>query len=125
MDNNELIVKCFIKPVSEQVQGQFPVSDFNAFIMDVKFQGMLVWAKHLFGAASLPVKLTKGEFYKPLRFNTEYFVKFTIRNANSMMMSADIQSCDKDGNICAGVIGAEIVLSTALNEIFANKKIAA
>ncbi|HEX6427870.1 MAG TPA: SDR family NAD(P)-dependent oxidoreductase, partial [Niastella sp.] len=125
IDNNELIVKCFIKPVSEQVQGQFPVSDINAFIMDVKFQGMLVWAKHLFGAASLPVKLTKSEFYKPLRFNTEYFVKFKIRSANNMMMSADIQSCDKDGNICANVIGAEIVLSTALNEVFANKKIAA
>jgi acyl transferase domain-containing protein/NAD(P)-dependent dehydrogenase (short-subunit alcohol dehydrogenase family) len=125
IDNNELIVKCFIKPVSEQVQGQFPVSDFNAFIMDVKFQGMLVWAKHLFGSASLPVKLTKSEFYKPLRFNTEYFVKFKIRSANNMMMSADIQSCDSEGNICAEVIGAEIVLSTALNEIFANKKIAA
>ena len=125
IDNNELIVKCIINPVSEQVQGQFPVSDINAFIMDVKFQGMLVWAKHLFGSASLPVKLTKGEFYKPLQFNTEYFVKFKMRSANNMMMSADIQSCDKDGNICADVIGAEIVLSTALNEIFANKKIAA
>jgi polyketide-type polyunsaturated fatty acid synthase PfaA len=125
IDNNELIVKCFIKPVSEQVQGQFPVAAFNAFIMDVKFQGMLIWAKHLFGSASLPVKLIKGEFYKPLQFNTEYFVKFKIRSANNMMMSADIQSCDKDGNICTDVIGAEIVLSTALNEVFANKKIAA
>jgi acyl transferase domain-containing protein len=125
IDNNELIVKCIIKPVSEEVQGQFPVSDINAFIMDVKFQGMLVWAKHLFGSASLPVKLTKSEFYKPLQFNTEYFVKFKMRSANNMMMSADIQSCDSDGNICADVIGAEIVLSTALNEIFANKKIAA
>ena len=122
INNNELIVKCFIKPVSEPVQGQFPVSDINAFIMDVKLQGLLVWAKHLFGAASLPVKLTKGEFFKPMRFNTEYFVIFKIRDANDVIMSADIHSCDKDGNVCVEVTGAEIVLSSALNEVFANKK---
>ena len=125
IDKNELIIKCLIKPVSEQAQGQFPVSAVNAFIMDVKFQGMLVWAKHLFGSASLPVKLTKGEFFEPLQFNTEYFVKFKIRSANNMMMIADIQSFDTDGNICVDIIGAEIVLSSALNEVFANKKIAA
>jgi len=84
-----------------------------------------VWAKHLFGSASLPVKLVKGEFYKPLRFNTEYFVVYKIRSANDVMVSADIYSCDKDGNVCTAIIGAEIVLSTALNEVFANKKIAA
>jgi hypothetical protein len=122
MNNNELIVKCFIKPVSEQVQGQFPVSDVNAFIMDVKLQGLLVWAKHLFGSASLPVKLTKGGFFRPMRFNTEYFVIFKMRHADDVIMSADIQSCDKDGNVCVEVTGAEIVLSSALNEVFANKK---
>lgn len=122
LDNNELIVKCLIKPVSDQAQGQFPISDTNAFIMDVKFQGMLVWAKYLFGSASLPVKLNKAEFFKPLRFNTEYYVIFKMRSANDMIMSADIYSCDKDGNICVGLTGAEIVLSKELNEVFANKK---
>ncbi len=125
MDNDELIVKCFIRPVSEQAQGQFPVSDINAFIMDVKLQGLLVWAKHLFGSASLPVKLIKGEFFKPMRFNTEYFVIFKMRHANDIIMSADIHSCDIDGNVCMEVTGAEIVLSPALNAVFANKKIAA
>ena len=122
MDSNELIVKCLIKPVSEQVQGQFPISDTNAFIMDVEFQGMLVWAKHLFSSASLPVKLTKAEFYKPLQFNTEYFVLFKMRSANEMIMSADVYSCDKEGNICVGLTGAEIVLSKELNEVFTSKK---
>ncbi|SEW00666.1 polyketide-type polyunsaturated fatty acid synthase PfaA [Chitinophaga sp. YR573] len=122
IDNNELIVKCLIKPVNEEIQGQFPVSDTNAFIMDVKFQGMVVWAKHLFNSASLPVKVIKCEFFKPLQFNTEYFVMYKIRSANGVIMSADICSCDKDGNICVVLIGAEIVLSKELNEAFANKK---
>jgi len=122
IDNNELIVKCFINPVSEQIQGQFPVSDTNAFIMDVKFQGMVVWAKHLFNSASLPVKVIKCEFFKPLRFNTEYFVMYKIRSTNGVIMSADISSCDKEGNICVVLTGAEIVLSKELNEAFANKK---
>lgn len=39
-------------------------------------------------------------------------------------MNADIHSCDKDGNICVKVTGAEIVLSSALNKVFSNKKIA-
>jgi hypothetical protein len=122
IDNTELIVKCFIKPVNEEIQGQFPVSDTNAFIMDVKFQGMVVWAKHLFSSASLPVKVIKCEFFKPLQFNTEYFVMYKIRSANGVIMSADISSCDKDGNICVVLTGAEIVLSKELNEAFANKK---
>jgi NAD(P)-dependent dehydrogenase (short-subunit alcohol dehydrogenase family)/acyl carrier protein len=123
INDKELVVKCYTNPVSQQQQGQFPVTEMNPYVMDVQFQGMVVWGKFLYNAVGLPVKLTKGQFLKPLQFNTEYYVIFKLTATNEVMIRADIYTCDAEDNICMILQGGEVILYKALNEVFANKKI--
>ena len=120
----ELLLKCKVPKVDELVQGQFPVFDINPFVIDVQYQGMLVWARHLFNAGSLPVKVEKTEFFKPLKFGKEYFVAFHLRFVSEVKMIADIWIYAEDGEVYASTLGAETVVSKELNKAFVQKELA-
>jgi acyl transferase domain-containing protein/3-hydroxymyristoyl/3-hydroxydecanoyl-(acyl carrier protein) dehydratase/predicted GNAT family N-acyltransferase len=108
-------IKCNVKSVADEIQGQFTVNQINPFISDVQYQGLLIWAKYIYNAGSLPVKCDKVKVYQPLEFNKDYHVFFEMISHSPTKIVANVTTYDGDSNVCLRSEGAEITISKDLS----------
>ena len=121
LDASNITTTCMIDPISGKEQGSFPVSSFNHFADDALLQAVVVWARHRYGMASLPLKIKKGTFFRPTPFRKPFRVSADITSHNSSKVVSDVVACDDNGRITTRLHGVEITLSRNLNRKFLNE----
>jgi NAD(P)-dependent dehydrogenase (short-subunit alcohol dehydrogenase family) len=114
----KVTLECLVPPVSEQQQGQFPVRTFNPYAVDVQLQCMLIWARHFYNSASLPLKIQKVEQFQPLPFGTTYYATMQVQSSSSTGLVATVAAHDHEGRVYTRVTGAEVTISERLNRLF-------
>jgi hypothetical protein len=117
----KLTMKCILPKIPEQDWGQISAQSFNAIAADIQFQCMLVWVKHFYQSASLPLHCRIGEHFRCIPEGKTFFVSMTVQSSTSTHLIADITSHDQDGKIYSRVIGAEVTISKQLNRLFQQK----
>lgn len=118
LDERGLVLECRLPAVPADVQGQFRAASVNPYVADALFQGIVVWARRTFGAASLPVSTDAAELYRPLEFDRTYTVSVAVRESAPHRLVADIDAADAAGEVCLRLIGAQVALSTTLARLF-------
>ena len=118
LDEQGLTLECRLPAVPEHVQGQFRAGSVNPYVADALFQGIVVWARRMQGAASLPVATPAAELYRPLEFDRSYTVSVAVRDSAPHRLVADIAAVDADGEVCLRLLGAEVTLSPTLARLF-------
>ncbi|MES2764263.1 MAG: KR domain-containing protein [Bacteroidota bacterium] len=116
---NYMRFQCNVKSVEDEMQGQFPINQINTFISDVQYQGLLIWAKYIYDAGSLPVKCNKVLVYQPLEFDKDYNVFFEMVTHSPTKLVANVTTYDMDSKVCLRSEGAEIIVS---QELYYSKK---
>ncbi|MCA9981032.1 MAG: polyketide synthase dehydratase domain-containing protein, partial [Anaerolineales bacterium] len=119
LDDDGLLLKCLSPAVSEEAQGQFPVQSFNLFAADVQWQGMAIWARYAYDSAGLPAKVATAESYRPIPFDTTYYISLDVKSSSPKHVVADIAVHDEHGRVYLRFLGAEVTLSQGLNDLFA------
>lgn len=114
----KVTLECYLPPLSERQQGQFPVQNFNPYGVDVQLQGLLIWARRFFQAASLPLKIQKVEQYRPLPFGQIYYAAMEVQSSSETGLVANVTAYDATGKIYTVVSGAEVTISQRLNSLF-------
>jgi len=119
LDSSSLMLACCSPRLTERDQGQCLVRSFNPFAADSLFQGMLIWARHAYGSASLPSKIVKAEQFKPIPFDETYYVSLDVQSSSPKRVTADVAMHDVDGVVYMRFLGAEVTLNRGLNPLFA------
>jgi hypothetical protein len=111
-------MRCLLPVVPLRTQGQFTAGTINPYLTDVAFQALVIAARRLQGAASLPLACERGEQYCPLGFDTPFFVTMLVQSSSEHELSADLITHDADGQVYARLFGAKVTLSRQLNHLF-------
>lgn len=123
-DERGLVLECRLPAVSEDVQGQFRAGSVNPYVADALFQGIVVWARRTYGAASLPVCTVAAELYRPLEFDCTYTVSVVVRESTPHRLVADIDATDSANSVCLRLLGAEVALNPTLARLFVPAELA-
>lgn len=118
LSREKVTLECCLPPVSEISQGQFPVQTFNPFGVDVQLQCLLIWARHFYQAASLPLKIQEVLQYRPLPFGKSYFASMEVQTSSETGLVANVVAHDEKGQVYMRVNGAEVTISKRLNRLF-------
>lgn len=118
-----LTAECRVPEIGEQEQGQFPVRAFNPYAADAQFQCMVIWARHYLEAGSLPSRAQTGEQYRPMPPGHKFYVSLEVKRSTKTSMVADITTHDEAGKIYMRLLGAEVTISTRLNQLFAQSSL--
>ena len=113
-----LTLECEMPYVNEVDQGQFAVQSFNPFLADVQFQSMVIWARLVYGAGSLPLRAQAGEHYRIPAPGELFYVSLEVCSHLESSLIADIIAHDASGEIYCRVSGAEVTISAQLNRLF-------
>lgn len=118
IDESELVLACRTPIAAEAAQGRFPVGLFNYFAEDACLQALLIWVRHFHQAGSLPLKIRKGEFFRPVPFNREFLITLKPEEDSNLKLSATIVASDTSGNVYSRFEGAEAAVSRELDAKF-------
>lgn len=118
LSDQKLVMQCRSQQIDVQVQGQFPIQTFNPFTSDISFQAMVIWARKIYGSASLPLSAGGGEQYRILPPNTVFYVTLEVVEHHSAGLVANIITHDEAGLMYSQVFGAEVTISAELNKLF-------
>ncbi len=121
LDSTGLTLRCTLPRLDAEAQGQFPAGDFNPFVADALFQACLVWVRHSYAAASLPLGWASVEQYLPLAFDTPIYLTLAVHEASAQRLVADIAAHDGAGRVALQLRGGEVAVSRQLNRLFAQK----
>lgn len=116
-DGLTLRVRCPLVTLAQQ--GQFAVQSLDPLLFDIQLQSTLIWVRHFFQAASLPLSLGAGEQYRLVRPGEILYVTLEPRISQTHSFSADITTSDEDGAVVARMEAAEVTISPQLNRLFA------
>lgn len=118
LDENRLVMQCLAPVLDDYQQGQFPIQTFNPIGADIAFQAMVIWARKIYGAGSLPLSAGGGMLYRIVPPNTPFYVTLEVKRHDSAGLVADIITHDETGTIYHVVHDAEVTISTELNHLF-------
>uniref|UniRef100_UPI0005C5DE2B SDR family NAD(P)-dependent oxidoreductase n=1 Tax=Flammeovirga sp. OC4 TaxID=1382345 RepID=UPI0005C5DE2B len=115
MDEKNMIFLCEHEGVTEERQGQVPVKKVNPYLMDIMYQGAVVWVRRFHGAASLPLSTDYVEIFDALPFGKPFYVKIEVKKADDFSMVSDITAYDAEtGKVYMKSYGAAMTISREL-----------
>jgi NAD(P)-dependent dehydrogenase (short-subunit alcohol dehydrogenase family) len=117
-----LTMECVLPQLNEEQRGQFPAQAFDFVAKDVQFQCMLIWVRHFYQAASLPLRCQKGEHFQSIPWGKPFYVSMEVISSNENKLVANITSHDIQGKVYSRVFGAEVTISKQLNRLFFNSE---
>jgi hypothetical protein len=120
-----LTMRCLLPDVSRETQGQFPVQTFNPYLTDVQLQSLLIWAARFKQSPGLPLRIERGEQFRPVQFGAPVYATLTVQSSNDVSLVADVTVHDAQGLVYSRVTGAEITLSPRLNQLFQSNQLSA
>jgi NAD(P)-dependent dehydrogenase (short-subunit alcohol dehydrogenase family) len=118
LGQDRLTLFCQAEEIGEADQGQFRVGSFNPYADDALLQALLIWVRHRYQAASLPLRIEQAEFYSQIPFNRPYYVSLLVKSSSATKLVADVTAHDENGKIYSRLTGAEAVISKALDSKF-------
>ena len=118
LTEQRLLAECRMPTWSDTEHGQFRARPFNPYTLDPAFQAMLVWARAIHNAGSLPLKLARLEHFQAIPFDTSYLLDLRVQNHSSTALVADLDLVLDNGQVAARMLGAEVTLSKNLNALF-------
>ncbi|MCL4561262.1 MAG: KR domain-containing protein [Chloroflexi bacterium] len=114
LDSNKLTMQCYLPQVEEHTQGQFPVQTANPYIYDTIVQCLLIWAQAYYQAPCLPSSLDKFEQFRPVPFNTRFYVSMEVVSQSETSVVGDILVQDEQGQLFVRITGLEGTISKQL-----------
>ena len=118
LTEQRLLAECRMPTWSDVECGQFRTRPFNPYTLDPAFQAMLVWARAIHNAGSLPLKLARLEHFQAIPFDTPYTLDLRVKSHSPTALVADLDLVLDDGQVAARMLGAEVTLSENLNALF-------
>lgn len=118
LNSDRLTICCRLPQVAYETQGQFPVQTVNPYILDVQLQGLLIWGQHFLQQGCLPARAALHEQFRPIPFDTTFYVSSQIRSQTKTALIADIFAHDEAGLLYSRTIGLEVTMSGRLNAMF-------
>lgn len=118
IDEKKLVIACRTPLVPEETMGQFSSDLFNFFAEDTCLQALLIWARHFHDAGSLPLKIRKGEFFKPIPFGTDFLITLEPETSTPLKITATITTHSTTGEVYSRFFGAEAAISKSLDGKF-------
>jgi NAD(P)-dependent dehydrogenase (short-subunit alcohol dehydrogenase family) len=113
-----LTLECYLPALTAEQQGQYPAQIFNPYAVDVQLQGLLIWTRYYYEAASLPLKIQRVEQYRPLPFNQSFYASLEVQASTEIGLVANVTAHDAAGQVYTIVSGAEVTISKRLNSLF-------
>lgn len=117
-DEKGLVMKCVAPMLNDEQQGQFPIRTFNPIAADIAFQAMVIWARKMYDAGSLPLSAGGGESYRIIPPQTPFYVTLHVKRHDSTGLVADIITHDETGRLYYIAYDAEVTISQELNRLF-------
>jgi 3-hydroxymyristoyl/3-hydroxydecanoyl-(acyl carrier protein) dehydratase len=103
-------MRCLLPTPDEQQQGQFTVQIFNPYTTDVCGQSALILAKRQFARRSLPTGVGSFEQFKPIPFDTPYYVSLTVCSHTTRKLVVDLSVYDTQGQMLVRFGDVEFML---------------
>lgn len=123
ISREKVTMQCRLPIVEPRYQGQFPVQSFNYYMTDIGFQSMGIYAKHFYGAGSLPLRAGGGEHYADVEWGAVFYVSLEIHSASETGLVTTLYIHDEAGRIYMKVMQGEITISTRLNDLFKRNRL--
>jgi len=123
ISRERVTLQCRLPVVDRRYQGQFPVQSFNYFMTDIGFQSMGIYARHFYGAGSLPLRAGGGEHYADVPWGAVFYVSLDIHHASDTGLDTTLYIHDEQGRIYMKVMHGEITISARLNELFKKNRL--
>ncbi|NMF36207.1 SDR family NAD(P)-dependent oxidoreductase, partial [Flammeovirga yaeyamensis] len=115
MNEQSMLFKCEHDGVTEERQGQVPVKKVNPYLMDIMYQGAVVWVRRFHGAASLPLSTDYVEIFDALPFGKPFYVQIDVKKTDDFSMVSDITAFDAEtGKVYMKSYGAAMTISREL-----------
>ncbi len=122
IDQTRLTLLCETPGINGQESGQFQPNPFNYIADDTQLQALLIWVRHYYKSASLPLKISKGEFYKKIPSKTPFYLTLKVNSTSDTKLVANTFAHDENGSIYSKLVGAEVIISKALDGKFLKQK---
>ncbi|WP_392532242.1 SDR family NAD(P)-dependent oxidoreductase [Nostoc sp. C117] len=118
ISSKRLTLECMSSITDAEQYGQFSVQTFNPCTADMQNQGMLIWVRHLYQAACLPLSCEKGENFQYIPSGKLFYTSIEVLSSSNTNFKANVISHDIDGQVYSQVFGAEVIINKQLNSLF-------
>jgi hypothetical protein len=118
ISDKKLTLLCHAVDVDSASQGQFPIATTNPFSDDLLYQSMLVWARHIYKAGSLPSSCRQLEQFTVLQAGQSFYLSLDVISHSSSNLVADITVHNSEGEVYSRMLGGEVTISESLNKLF-------
>lgn len=114
----KLTAQCILDSITSKQQGQFPVQTFNPYTADILFQCLLVWVRHFYDLASLPLQVQKLEQFRAIPFDQDFYVSVEVHSRSETSVVASATAHDLQGQIYLRISQMQVTASPRLNALF-------
>jgi NAD(P)-dependent dehydrogenase (short-subunit alcohol dehydrogenase family) len=121
--SDRMIARCKLDKIDIRTQGQFPVQTFNPYTSDILFQCLLVWVRHFYNLASLPLQVKKLEQFREIPFDREFYVSLEVTSNQETNFFASGTIYDSQGEIYMQISDMQVTASDRLNPLFLNNSL--
>ncbi len=121
ISRGKMVMECVLPQLPDKIQGQFPAYTNNPFIYDAIVQCVLIWAQYFYDAPCLPSSLRRLDQYRPIPFGVPCTVIAEMEGQSDVMVLANIDVTDAEGNTYVHIEGLEGTISPHLNRLIGSK----
>ncbi|MCC5615736.1 SDR family NAD(P)-dependent oxidoreductase [Nostoc sp. CHAB 5836] len=116
----KLTAQCLLDKIEREKQGQFTLQTFNPYTADILFQCLLVWVRHFYDLASLPLQVQNLKQFRPIPFEQEFYVSVEVYSKSESNVYASATAHDAQGQIYIQISQMQVTTSERLNLLFLN-----
>lgn len=116
LDINEksLTMQCILPSIEDKQQGQFRSQPFNPYTADILVQSALIWSKHFYQVACLPLEIQQITQFKSIPFDEHFWAKLEMKIKTDTQIISDITTYDSRGEIYMHLSGIKYTISPKL-----------
>jgi hypothetical protein len=118
IDEHRLTMQCRAPVVPPEGQGQFPIQTFNPYHADVEIQCMVVWVRHYYDMACLPLRMGVAEQFRAIPPETPFYVTMEVLSSSESKLVTNVYAHDEQGRLYMRILEAEVTNSARLNSLF-------
>ncbi|MGL6344344.1 MAG: SDR family NAD(P)-dependent oxidoreductase [Waterburya sp.] len=106
-NSKKLTMRCNLPAVKTEIQGQFPVQNFNLFLVDVQIHSLWLWMQYVHQQVCLPSAIVNYEQFLPISFDETFYVSCEVKSKTNTAVIADVITHNQDGKIYSRMLGAK------------------
>jgi acyl transferase domain-containing protein len=114
----QITIECQLSQLEAIKQGQFPVQNFNPYIVDVEIHALWIWSQHFHQVGCLPAEIQYFEQFANVPFGEKFYISCEVKSKTESAVVADVIVHDAQGKIYSRMQSAKgIVLPRQLAKI--------